>query len=69
MGTRDTIAHMPKLPMPKRSFRASDEDWDRVKWVADRRNVAISDVLRSGYQHEYEVELRKFRAEQRAKSD
>jgi hypothetical protein len=44
----------------------SDEDWAKLEWVAERRNVGLSDVIRTGSLNEYEAELRKVRAEERA---
>lgn len=49
---------MPNQPKtPKRGFRMSDEDWEKLRWVAGRRGQTISDVLRSGSEREYRIEL------------
>lgn len=58
MGTRAIIGSMPNQPKtPKRGIRMSDEDWKRLRWVADRRDQTISDVLRSGAEREYRIEM------------
>lgn len=67
MGTHDRMPFVPNQPKyGKRGARFTDEEWARVKWVAERRGVSQSDILRLGVEHEYRVEMRRYRAEQRA---
>ena len=63
MGTHD---RMPDVtPRGKKSIRMSDEEWARLMWVAERRETTVGDVLREAGDREYQVEMRKFKAEQR----
>ncbi|WVX88587.1 helix-turn-helix DNA binding domain protein [Gordonia phage CheeseTouch] len=58
MGTSAIIGAMPNQPKtPKRGIRMSDDDWERLRWVAERRGQTISDVLRSGAEREYRIEI------------
>lgn len=67
MGTHDRMPFVPNQPKyGKRGARFTDDEWARALWVAERRGVNRSDVLRSGLEHEYRVEMRRYRAEQRA---
>ena len=66
MGTRDRMPFVPNQPKtPKRGARISDEQWARLEWVAQRRGVSVSDILRSGGEREYAIEMRRYRAEQK----
>ena len=57
---------MPDVtPRGKKSIRMSDEEWARLMWVAERRETTVGDVLREAGDREYQVEMRKFKAEQR----
>lgn len=58
------VPNQPKYE--KRGARFTDDEWERVKWVAERRGVKYSAILRAGIEHEYRVEMRRYRAEQRA---